>query len=77
MSLLQLFTVLPVISLDIQKAMQDRVVTVKEIVDIVDNGLKASTGLGLNDIGIQILKDDKGHTKIVLYVKKPNNQQGA
>jgi len=77
MSILQLFSVLPVVSLEIQKAMQDRVVTVKEVIDIVDNTLKASLGLGLNDVGFQILKDDKGHTKIVLYIKKPSNQQGA
>ena len=68
MNILKLLTAIPVIASEIDKAIKDRVVTIQEIVNIIDDSLKVTTGKGLNDIGLKITKTETGKTKIEFFV---------
>jgi len=63
MELFKVFTGISVAAAEIQKAMADGEITVKEMCDIVDSTLKAVAGVGLNEIGFKITKQD-GKTKV-------------
>jgi len=66
MDILKLMTGITAAVMEVQKAMADRELTVKEICDIVDGTLKAMAGIGLNDIGLKIEKKD-GKTKVEVF----------
>jgi len=66
MDALKLMTGITAAVMEVQKAMADKELTIKEICDIVDGTLRSVTGLGLNDVGIRITKKD-GKTKVEFF----------
>lgn len=67
MDLFKIFTGISVAAAEIQKAMSDRELTIKEICDIADSTLRATVGFGLDGVGIRIVKEGgKTHINIVI-----------
>lgn len=67
MDLFKIFTGISVAAAEIQKAMADRELTIKEICDITDSTLRATVGFGLDGVGIRIVKEGgKTHINIVI-----------
>lgn len=72
MDLLKIFTGISVAAAEVQKAMADRELTIKEMCDIVDGTLRATAGFGLDSVGLKITKENgKTHISIVI-----GNEQG-
>lgn len=67
MDIIKIFTGMSVAAAEVQKAMSDREITIKEICDIIDNTLKATAGFGLDQVGIRITKENgKTHISVVI-----------
>ena len=73
MDLFKIFTGISVAAAEVQKAMADRELTVKEMCDIVDSTLRATAGFGLDAVGFRITKEN-GRTHINIVI---GNEQGA
>ena len=72
MDLIKIFTGISVAAAEVQKAMADRELTIKEMCDIVDSTLRATAGFGLDSVGLKITKENgKTHISIVI-----GNEQG-
>ena len=71
MDILKIFTGVSVAAAEIQKAMADKEITVKEMCDIVDNTLRATAGFGLDQVGFRVAKENgKTHISIVIGENK-------
>ena len=64
MDFFRLLMILPTLSAELSKAMADREVTVKEVIDIVDKVLQGALGKSLDDVGLAIRKRPDGKVKI-------------
>ncbi len=68
MRIFMLLTVLTVIMNEAQKAMEDKFVSVREVVDIADKASKEILGKGIDDIGLRISQTEDGKTKVEFVV---------
>jgi hypothetical protein len=66
MDILKIFTGITAAAMEVQKAMADKELTIKEMCDIVDATLRATTGVGLDGVGFKIEKVD-GKTKVEFF----------
>jgi len=67
MNIFKIFSALSAASVEVQKALADKELTVKEIMQIIEDTLSVGAGVTFDDIGLKITKVE-GKTKIEFFV---------